>query len=106
MENLFEEMLCEDSGEFDNFCRMSPLDFDFLLKKIEPYIGKQTTNIREAIPPKIRLAITLRYLATGDSLRSLHFLFKIASSTISQIISEVCKAIIIVLKEETKVRYK
>lgn len=103
MDSVFQEMLCEDSGEFSNFCRMSPLEFNYLLSKIEPIITKKTTKWRIPIPAKVRLAITLRFLATGDSYRSLHYMFKISSSLISKIIKEVCQAINIVLKEEIKV---
>lgn len=104
MENMFLEMLCEDSGEFSNFCRMSPIDFDYILSKIKPMIEKKETKWRMPIPAKVRLAVALRFLATGDSYRSLHFLFKISSSIISKIVTEVCQAINIVFKEEIKVR--
>lgn len=106
MEKMFEEMLNEDSTEFRNFCRMSPTDFEFLLSKIEPLITKQRTRLRIPIPAKVRLAITLRFLATGDSYRSLHFLFKISSAAISLIVYEVCKAINTILRDQVKVRNK
>jgi hypothetical protein len=93
MDHFFEE----------NFCRMSRDDFDILLSKIESMIKKQT-RLRIPIPPKVRLAITLRYLATGDSYRSLHYLFKVSASAISLIVPEVCKAINTVLKDQIKVR--
>ncbi|CAB3241643.1 unnamed protein product [Arctia plantaginis] len=48
-------------------------------KNISPAISKQDTDFRESIPAKIRLAVTLRYLVTGDSYRSLHYTFKISS---------------------------
>lgn len=83
MDNFFFEMMSKKSGEFTNFCRMSLADFEFLLAKIEPMIKKKQTRLRIPIPPKIRLAITLRYLATGDSYRSLHYLFKVSASAIS-----------------------
>lgn len=59
---VFILFLCEPSGEFDNFCRMTPADFEFLLNKISPVISKQDTHFREAIPAKYRLAITLDFL--------------------------------------------
>ncbi|KOB78211.1 Uncharacterized protein OBRU01_02740 [Operophtera brumata] len=104
MEQMFQEMLNEDSGEFQNFCRMSPNDFDFLLSKVEPLIKKQKTRLRIPIPAKVRLAITLRFLATGDSYRSLHYLFKVSSAAISIIVQDVCNAINTVLKDQIKVR--
>ncbi|CAF4947203.1 unnamed protein product [Pieris macdunnoughi] len=102
MEQMFQEMLNEDSGEFQNFCRMSPNDFDFLLSKVEPLIKKQKTRLRIPIPAKVRLAITLRFLATGDSYRSLHYLFKVSSAAISIIVQDVCNAINTVLKDQIK----
>ncbi|XP_045510774.1 protein ALP1-like [Colias croceus] len=96
------ELLHEPSGQFENFCRMSSSDFEYLLEKISPIIAKKDTYWRKAIPPKVRLAVTLRFLATGDTYKSLHFLFKISSQIISKIVPEVCKAIVIVLQDEVK----
>ena len=39
--------------------------FDKLLELTAPSITYQDTNKREAIPPGERLAVTLRFLATG-----------------------------------------
>ncbi|KAF9410745.1 hypothetical protein HW555_010262 [Spodoptera exigua] len=93
MENQFAELYAEPSGEFNNFVRMSSSDFEYLLQKISPTIAKKDTDWRDAIPVKVRLAVTLRYLATGDSYRSLHYLFKISSQVISIIVPEVCLAL-------------
>lgn len=103
MENMFIELQREPSGEFQNFCRMSSTDFEYLLQKIGPTISKEDTNWRECIPAKIRLAVTLRFLTTGDSYRSLNFLFKISSQIISRIIPEVCAAINKALQNEVQV---
>ncbi|XP_029346317.1 uncharacterized protein LOC107883168 [Acyrthosiphon pisum] len=93
----------EPSGKFQNFCRMSSEDFEFILTKIGPKISKQDTNMRKAIPIQERLAVTLRFLATGDSFVSLEYLFKISHQSISRIVPEVCLAIIDALKDEIKV---
>lgn len=66
IEEKFNELLYEPSGEFHNFCRMSYNDFEFLLQKISPLISKQDTDFRDAIPAKFRLAITLRFFASGE----------------------------------------
>nr|CAI5842894.1 unnamed protein product [Callosobruchus analis] len=50
----------------------------------------------------MRLAITLRFLATGDSYKSLMYLFQVSYSTISLIVPEVCEAISSVLKDYIK----
>lgn len=103
MNKQLDELLAEPSGEFDNFVRMSVNDFEYLLQKISPIIAKQDTDWRDAISARIRLAVTLRYLATGDSYKSLHHLFKISTQIISKIIPEVCSALIEVLKDLVKV---
>lgn len=82
---------------------MSNEDFSSLLAKVTPLIAKKNTKWRKAIAPNERLAITLRYLATGDSFKSLHYLFKVSSQIISDIIPDVCSAIITVLKDNIKV---
>jgi hypothetical protein len=64
---LLSELLIGSTGQFENFCRMSSKDFEHLLTLIEPAIGKQDTNYIKAISSKERLAITLRFLASGDS---------------------------------------
>ncbi|XP_050674464.1 uncharacterized protein LOC126971980 [Leptidea sinapis] len=102
IEEKLNELLYEPSGEFDNFCRMSYSDFEFLLPKISPMISKHDTDFREAIPYKFRLAITLRFLASGDSYKSLHYLFKVSVSMISIIIREVCRALNEILKDLVK----
>lgn len=73
---MLSEFLKEPSGYFENFCRMAASDFEFLLEKVGPYIQKVDTNMRKSVPIDQRLTITLRFLATGDSYRSLSFLFK------------------------------
>lgn len=105
IEEKFNELLYEPSGEFHNFCRMSFAVFEYLLDKISPMISKQDTDFRDSIPAKYRLAITLRFIASGDSYKSLHYLFKVSPQIISKIIPEVCKAISEVLKDEVKVKY-
>ena len=64
---------------------------------VSPLISIQTTNFRKAIPAGERLSLTLRYLASGESQISLSFGYRIGKSTVSQIISETCKAIYKVL---------
>ena len=53
--------------------------------------------MRKAICPKQRIALTLRFLATKKSFRSMEYQFRISRKAISYIIDEVCKAIATVL---------
>lgn len=80
-------------GQFENFCRMSSEDFEYLLNLIGPEITRRDTNYRKAISAKDRLAITVRFLATGDSFTSLMYLFKVSKQSISYIVMEVCRAL-------------
>lgn len=68
---------------------MHSADFDFLLNSIGPKIARKNTSFRQAISVQERLALTLRFLATGDSYASLQYLFKISKQAISCIVPEV-----------------
>lgn len=61
--------------------------------------------MRKAIPVQERLAVTLRFLATGDSFKSLSYLFKVSTHTVARCVHETCVALIDVLKHEIKVNY-
>lgn len=100
---MIADMLKEPSGKFHNFCRMSYEDFEILLNKTGEFIQKQDTTFRCSISAKERLAVTLRFLASGDSYQSLSYLFKISPQIISTIVPEVCEALIVALSEHLKV---
>lgn len=84
----------EENGHFRNFTRMSSADFHFLLESIRHDISRSDTNFRKAVPAEERLAITLRFLATGDSYTSLQYLFSVSKQLISEIVPEVCRALV------------
>jgi len=102
---MLEDLNREPSGKFINFCWMSAEDFEHLLNEVGPIIKKQHTNMRKAIHIQDRLAVTLRFLATGDSFTSLSYLFKFSNQIISNIVHEVCYALIHELKDQIKVKY-
>lgn len=105
-ENLLRTLaIDETTGQFKNFLRMSQADFQILLNLVGPKIKKMDTNFRKAISVQERLALTLRFLATGDSYSSLQYLFKISKQAISEIVPEVCSALIDSLKDYIKVRF-
>ena len=93
----------EDSMGFRNFTRLTPSDFEELLQLLGRKIKKQENRFREIIPPSLRLAVTLRYLASGESFTSLMYTFRISKQAVSQIVREVCEAIIQSLKGFVKV---
>lgn len=96
-QNLLRDLRNDESDGFKTYFRISSQHFDFLLEKVRPLISKKDTRMRKAISAEVRLAITLRYLSSGDSFRSLELLFRVAHNTISGIVSATCKAIYSVL---------
>uniref|UniRef100_A0A667WK21 DDE Tnp4 domain-containing protein n=1 Tax=Myripristis murdjan TaxID=586833 RepID=A0A667WK21_9TELE len=72
---------------------MTAEEFEFVLSKVAPLITKTHTKLRRAITAKERLALTLRFLATGESFSSLSFQFRIGESTVSMIVSQTCEAL-------------
>ena len=80
--------------------RLSCTSFDLILSKIRNDIEKQDTQLRKSILAEQRLAVTLMFLSTGDSINTLSLLFRIGVSTIRCIIYETCSPIWMNLKAE------
>jgi len=99
-EQLMKELHAEDVSAFTNFMRMEPYAFHELLTRIAPRITKQDTNYKKALEPGLKVAITLRFLATGDSYKTLQYGFRVAHNSICVFIPEVYQAIIDELSDE------
>lgn len=99
-EALMAELCAENPAAYRNFVRLEPRMFQELLHIIGPRIGKNNTWYRQSIDPGLRLAITLRYLATGDSYRTLMYGFRVAHNTICGIVQDVCEAIVSAYAED------
>ena len=88
------QLSLQDTPAFKEMTRMSQDQFKEILNAIEPDICKQSTKMGgEPIVPTERLALMLRFLATGESSQSLHFQFRISRPAISSVVTEVCEAI-------------
>lgn len=98
---LKRELSVNDRQSFINYLRM-PVDlFNEIVHKVTPLIQTQTTNWRDPLPTALKVAITLRHLATGDSYPSLSFNFRCGKTSITRIIPQVCRAIVECYRDET-----
>ncbi|CAH1379850.1 unnamed protein product [Tenebrio molitor] len=85
---------------------MTKENFQDILNKIKSEITKQNTTFREAISPVEKLTVYLRFLATGDSFRTIAFSYRLGHSTVQQIVGEVCSAIIKNMLSEFQLQQK
>ena len=93
-ENLISELHAEDPKGYRNFLRTPPDIFKELVDRLDGHLRKQDTFMRKALPPALKVALTLRYLATGETYHSLHYAFRVSISSICTFIPIVCEAII------------
>ena len=68
--------------------------FHELLMRLTPKLTKAENNWRKALQPGLKLAIMLRYLATGSSYRDLANAFRVPHNSISTFLTDVCRAIV------------
>lgn len=72
---------------------MSPSTFEELLSFVSPAIIKQHTAMQDPVGPIKRLAVTLRYLVTGDAQCTIAASYRLSPTIVSKIIPETYKAI-------------
>jgi hypothetical protein len=100
---LLRELRQEDVHSYRNILRMTSDKFDELLLMVEGSIQREDTRLRAAIPARLKLEVVLRFLATGDSFKSLQYFFRVPASTISTFLPEVLRAITTALSSHIKV---
>ena len=94
-----DEIRREDEIDYTKYFRMAPTEFDEILLIVQDKITKKDRRMREAIPAATKLAATFRFLATGESYRSLQYQYRIHRSTIAKFIPEICDALFLTLSE-------
>ena len=99
-DNLLNELHKEDLQGYKNYLRITPELFQEMVTKLTPYLKKKKTKLREPLQVGLKLAVTLRYLATGNSYASLQYSFRVQKSTICRFIPQVCLAIYKVYKKD------
>ena len=88
------ELRIEDPQRFVTFFRMEPAMFDKLVQRVSPRITKTDTHMRRALSPGLKIATTVRYLASGAKYPSFMYSFRVARNTICLLIPKVCEAIV------------
>lgn len=91
--HLMAELEAEDPNEFKRMLRVTPAMFRELVESLTPLLQKQTTDMRETLDVGLRVAVTLKYLCSGESYPELSHLFRISVSSICNIVGETCTAI-------------
>ena len=91
--NIMADLYATDIPGFTNYMRMTPEFFAMMKTRLEPRLARQATNYRAPISVGEKLALAIRYLATGESYTSLSCQFRVGRSTISKFLPEVCRAI-------------
>ena len=74
--NIMAELYATDIPGFTNFMRMTPVFFEMIKNRHEPRLARQATNYGAPINVGEKLALTIRYLATGESYTSLSCQFR------------------------------
>ena len=64
---LLNELITTDIPGYRNFTRMEPAFFYLIEERIIPHLRKSITNFRKPLEVGLKLAVTLRYLSTGES---------------------------------------
>lgn len=85
---------------------LTPEQFEALLIMISQIITLEDTFMRAALPTRLKLEMTLTFLASGMNFRMLSIMFRVSKSSISNMILDVCDAIYSVLKDYIKVSIK
>ncbi|XP_066969148.1 uncharacterized protein [Macrobrachium rosenbergii] len=98
--NLMEELSTEAQDLYKNFTQIDRSLFNKIVEQVTPYIQKKVKFWRKPIEPGLRVAITLRFLATGDSYKSLQYSFWVAHNTISYIVPVTCRVIVAAFGDE------
>lgn len=102
-DTIIRELYFNDPQEYKAVMRLTTQQFDELLSMISPIITCDDTLMRKALPSRLKLEVTLAYLASGTNSRMLSIMFRVSKAAISKFIPQVCDAIYHVLKDYIKV---
>ncbi|KAL1426724.1 hypothetical protein MTO96_018039 [Rhipicephalus appendiculatus] len=81
-----------DVEYYHKYYRMMPHQFDFLLRLLQQDLQRKHV-VREPISPAERLAMTLRYLSSGDLVQDIALAFRVGISTARMAVKVTCRAL-------------
>ena len=94
-ETIIRELILEDLAGFKEMFRMGYVNFETIISWIVVLISPQEiTGGHRLICAEEKLALTLRFLATGESFSSLSFQFQISKRAVAYIAKPVCESIV------------
>lgn len=99
-EKLMGDLANEGEDFYKRFAHITQPDFEELCGFVRHRVQKQYTFMRVPISVEERVALTMKYLACGDSFATLSQLFRISPQSIAMIIPEVCQAFYETMKAE------
>ena len=77
-----------NAREFKGRMRMDVSTFEYLCSTLAPSLTRKDTNMRQAVPVQVKVAVAISRLATGNSMQSIADLYKIGLSTSQVAVSE------------------
>ena len=97
---LHTHLRLEHQVAFQNYTRLTSQLFDEVLQRVSPAVERAATRFRQPLSPGLKLAVTLRHLATGDSYCYLADAFRCGVSSISDMVPQVYRATVQAYKDE------
>ena len=64
--------------------------FYLIEERITPHLRKSITNFRKPLEDKLKLAVTLRHLSTGESYTSVQYHWRVGRTTICKFVPQFC----------------
>ena len=98
--NLLADLIHTDILLYQNFVRMPPALFYLIEERRHHRIKRSVTNFRKPLEVGLKLAITLRHLATGETYTSLQYHWLVGRTTISKFVPQVCRTILAEFQDE------
>ena len=98
---LLDKLITTDITGYRNFTRMEPAFFDLIEERITPTsVSQLPTSGSHCMEVRLKMAVTLRHLSTGESYTSLQYQWRVGRTTISKFVPQVCKTILKEFQQE------